>query len=324
MGNDTNRQSVAANNSPPQNSGQTQPLERNDTIELLRILAASGVIWFHLETTPFKSVGLAGLIFFLIVSVVFQSRAAGRASGAGYFRKRVPRLLVPWAAWFAVYGLLNLARGKDLFPFTSGFLSSMVAGPWIGLWYLPFSIVAACLVYVIVQLTPKVGYKAQFLGWSLASIAALVLASKVRTEGVLPMPWAQWVQSAPSLPIGLALALGVARLPELLWMVVVLQGALLLTCILLYPADPGLALSYGIGSLLATAGFLFNRHLSRRVSEVSVLCLGVYLVHGVVLSGFRIVPWVTQHYLPWYVLTVVVSFIVVALLRRVPYLAGIV
>jgi hypothetical protein len=42
------------------------------------------------------------------------------------------------------------------------------------------------------------------------------------------------------------------------------------------------------------------------------------------MSGFKLVPWVTDHYLPWFILTVLVSFTVVALMRCVPRLAAVV
>lgn len=138
--------SCVSSPSPTDSRDRRVKPERNDTIELLRVVAACGVIWFHMETTPFKSVGYSGLVFFLIVSVVFQMGAAERGLWHGFFRRRASRLLVPWAAWFVIYGLLNLVKGKVLFPYSSGIVPDILAGPWIGLWYLPFSFISACLV----------------------------------------------------------------------------------------------------------------------------------------------------------------------------------
>lgn len=137
-------------------------------------------------------------------------------------------------------------------------------------------------------------------------------------------PWAQWLHAAPSLPIGLALACALQNLPASIWKVIAFQASLLISCILLFPIDSGMAISYGVGSLLVTAGFVFNRRLSRRVGQVSAMCLGVYLVYGAVLSGLKVVPFVTQHNLPWFFCAALVSFALVILLRRMPYLENII
>lgn len=299
-------------------------VNRNDWIELFRVVAACGVIWFHLDTTPGKSVGLAGLVFFLLIGVIFQRRSVNHGSGGDYFRKRATRLLVPWAAWFVIYGLLNLVRGKTLFPYSSGIVADLLTGPWIGLWYLPFSFASACVVYGAVKLLRRVPLNIQVVSYFLVSILSLVLVSRVRTSTLLLAPWAQFLQAAPSVPIGFAFIAALEFLPKSFWMLLVLQGVLLMTCGYVHGTDPGLAVSYGLGTLLVSAGFAFEHRLTLPVGVGSSLCMGVYLIHGVVISSFKLVPWVTQHYFIWFVLTVFVSFMAVALMRRMPNLGKIV
>ena len=94
----------------------------------------------------------------------------------------------------------------------------------------------------------------------------------------------------------------------------------MLTCGGLYLMDPGLAVSYSLGTVLVAVSFGFQRKLRCPIRDVSSLCMGVYLIHGAVMSGFKIIPWVTQHYLMWFVMTILVSFLGVAFVRRMPYL----
>ena len=293
--------------------------ERNGTIELLRVVSACGIIWFHSEATPFRRIGFAGLVFFLIVSVLFQKRSAERSRGSIFFSKRASRLLVPWAAWFVIYGLLNLGTGKPFFRYTSGFFADLLCGPWIGLWFLPFSFVTAGLVYGLINSLRLPRLPIQFFTWAALSLLTLGAVSWLRASSSPAAPWAQWLQAAPSIPIGLAFACAAEDLAKSRTVLSLFQASVLVACIPLYFLDPGIAICYGLGSALVTIGLVFKSRLSPPVGRLSALCLGVYLIHGAVMSAFKIVPWVTQHYLPWFILTTLVSFIAIALLRRMPW-----
>lgn len=294
--------------------------ERNDTIELLRILSACGIIWFHMETTPWKRVGYAGLVFFLVIGVVFQQQSSQRSLWKDYLLKRANRLLVPWAAWFLLYGILNLVRSRPFYPSELGIPGGILAGPWIGLWFLPFCFAAACCVFAISLLFAQVAPRLQFLIFSMVSMVVFLAVCGMRVQVALPAPWAQWLQALPSIPIGLAFACSLTANPPSNLMVIAFEAALLAACGASYGSDPGMAISYGIGSLLAIVGLLCPATLSPLVGKASALCLGVYLIHGAVISGFKFFPWLMYHYFVWFLATALVSFVVVAAMRRVPVL----
>lgn len=266
---------------------------------------------------------MAGLIFFLIVGVIFQKRAAGRGSAPDYFRKRAARLMIPWVAWFVIYGLLNWVSGKNIFPHSSGVVANLATGPWIGLWYLPFSFVSAGVVYAGVRLFGRFSVKVQLLSWLAFSMVAIVVASKIRSSTSLVAPWAQYLQAAPSIPVGFAFASAVVQRPCSRRRLALLEGGLLLACGSVCLMDRALSISYGLGSVLVAVGFAFGRRLTWPIGAVSSLCLGVYLVHGAVMSGFKLTP-IAQQPLLWFFLTVAGSFALVVLMRRVPILSKIV
>ena len=273
--------------------------ERNDVIELFRVVAACGIVWFHMELVPCRNVGLAGLIFFLTIGVIFQKQAAERVSSQRYFLKRALRLLLPWIVWFVIYGLLNCVTGKSLFPHSSGFVEDLLTGPWIGLWFLPFSFACACVVFAAVKCFCIGSPFVNFFICLILSLLFLVLVVICRVSTPFVAPWAQYLQAVPSIPIGFAFAFALACLPNSFRMLVILQGGILLTCGGLYLMDPGLAVSYSLGTVLVAVSFGFQRKLRCPIRDVSSLCMGVYLIHGAVMSGFKIIPWVTQHYLMW-------------------------
>ena len=101
-------------------------------IELLRVLSALGIVWFHSETKG-SNFGHSGLIFFLILSVFL-----GGGQQNSSIQKRAKRLLVPWLIWFAYYGAINLVLQKSVIPLNNGLIAGVLSGPRIHLWYLPF------------------------------------------------------------------------------------------------------------------------------------------------------------------------------------------
>lgn len=304
--------------------GTESRTELNGTIELLRVGAALGVIWFHMEAVPWRRVGFAGLVFFLVIATIFQTRGAQREDLRRYFRKRASRLMIPWAAWFAIYAVLNAVTGKAVFPNSYGVVPALLAGPWIGLWYLPFALLSAGVIYGSVQLLNRLPFPVQF-GLSCGiSLVTFGLAVWIRSLGPVVVPWAQWLQAAPSIPLGLTLALAQKSFPGSVRKLAVLCAGILGMCALSFPGDPGMALSYGVGTTFVIAGFVLQRNTGPLIRDLGSMCLGVYLIHGAVMAAFKMVPGMAQHYFLWFALTSLASFAAIALMQRIPFLARIV
>lgn len=62
--------------------------KRYGLVEALRSLAACGVIWAHLPEALHKEFGHAGLIAFMLLSVVFQAAESERYSFVQFMGKR--------------------------------------------------------------------------------------------------------------------------------------------------------------------------------------------------------------------------------------------
>ena len=113
-----------------------KPPGKNQAIELLRIVAAFGIIWFHSKLPEFGIVSYGGLVIFLTFSSYFAAIAP--ISRPDYLLRLGKRLLLPWAAWWLVYGALNLADHRPLLLPHHDITLGVLTGTHIHLWYLPF------------------------------------------------------------------------------------------------------------------------------------------------------------------------------------------
>lgn len=163
-------------------------------IELLRILSAFGIVWFHSKISG-SNYGYAGLIFFLILSVYL-----GGGQKNISLQKRARRLLIPWCVWFVFYGAINLLLQKPLVPLHNGLIAGLLAGPRIHLWYLPFVFFVLILMDAI---KPRINLS--ILAYSGAVLAIVILmTSGLWCESIIRLgqPWAQYAHAVPSIFVG--------------------------------------------------------------------------------------------------------------------------
>jgi peptidoglycan/LPS O-acetylase OafA/YrhL len=255
---------------------QPRPGQRH-SLDLLRIVAAFGIVWFHMQA-PGDLVGALALSMFLIVAGALSVGSAARRGGAAFWRARAARLLGLWLAWSGIYlvadalrfGWAEAARIDE--PLT------LLVGPSIHLWFLPFLAAASGLAAPAAAVLATPGRVR--LGAALLA-APCALPSLALHRGLLPEPLAQWSVALVPLAYGLLFAAGRDRgAPE---------AALAFA---LVAAATGW---WGWGSpfapALAMAALLFEglwrlplRHPA--LPRLSALTLNIYLVHP-----FFILAW---------------------------------
>lgn len=250
---------------------------RNQAVELLRIVSALGIVWFHAGAIGSKIAG-GGLIVFVVLSAFFI--AAKRRD-----TQLIPMLLrfsAPWAIWLTVYGLFNLFRGLPFVPMEHGFAVGLLAGSSIHLWFLPYM----AIVVVAITLT-----KRMTTPFVLAIIATLGLATTMLTFAFwYPWSWSagapftQYLHVLPAILTGTAL--GAMRFPEQhkLW------GGVIVICVALIaflPAEGAIAYTLGIVAVTVALLPLARDRLSRLdLTPVSGAMFGVYLLHPLALYPF--------------------------------------
>lgn len=191
------------------------------SIDLLRFVAAFGIVWAHvLNPNPLAAIGYTSLAIFLMMvpflSVRFYEERARRAKEGTApalprrryrMSRRMSRLILPWLFWCGFYKALLVAQSGDLktlFVITDPW--SLLVGPVVHLWFLPFIFVLSGFVI----LSPQVfrTRESVIIGSVLAFIVSM-LTMWAHDTGTLVTPLAQWAFGTPPFLYGLLLAYGI-------------------------------------------------------------------------------------------------------------------
>lgn len=250
---------------------------RRQDIEAVRVLAALGIVWFHAHA-PQLALGYVGLVVFLVLSVWLS---AGSRQGWVAVRQRALRLLVPWALWFAIYGWYVHTLRLPVVDTRHGLWAGVLAGSNIHLWYLPFMFVMLLVADGLRRLLPA---RALALGAGLLA-TALALGIPLWRPHTLGSfyPLRQWADAALPVAYGLMLLGAGALKPPLRTAVMVLP---VLAAALVAPLESfGLTCAIGLGVCAWLAWRPAPTADGWSVQWLSDLCMGIYLVHILVLEA---------------------------------------
>jgi peptidoglycan/LPS O-acetylase OafA/YrhL len=129
------------------------PLQRVAGIDLLRIIAAVGIIWFHTDGAPYAQIGYAGLPAFLLIYFSLVTKQSQAHATREFLRRRWARLLKPWLFWSIVYGTCRVIKAAYTGDFSSLehmlFVGTLFIGTSIHLWYLPYAFLSGLLIYLL-------------------------------------------------------------------------------------------------------------------------------------------------------------------------------
>lgn len=260
--------------------GQAQGTVRNQSIEALRIVAAFGVVAFHGKVSPVEAY-YGGLVVFLALSPMFEM-------GANFARKRsaaelATTFLVPFAFWFPIYGLVNLAKGKPVLIANDAL--GLFAGTSIHLWFLPFMF---AVLFVLNRFKYPSFRVPLFVA---ANVAMLALTSPLWKDqpGLAQAPVGQWLHASAAVCAGIAIGLsrGSVRMT-------VVTAALIAVAVasLWFQADPlfsPLAYSVGLSALLIALFVPVRWPANLNVAPLSACMMVVYLMHPLALTVFNVV-----------------------------------
>lgn len=237
--------------------------QRNSAIDALRLICAFGIVWFHLPL-PFGSVALGALHVFTALVVYY---------GVGQPPVRLMRrLLVPWAIWSGVYGILKVADawvgGQGLATEFAPWM--LMTGPALHLWFLPFALVFVVLCSGIPLTVAR---------WLLIPVTVVSLGAV--NLNALPVPVVQWVTVLPAAWLGLVMRQEGGALPAFL-----VAGIAVLAALANLPVA---ALALAVGATVLGVVFVLPVCSIPGVATGASLALGLYLAHPLVISvGLRL------------------------------------
>lgn len=299
--------------------------ERIGSIDLLRILAALGIIWFHIEGAPLRQIGYAGLPVFLLIFFSLVSRQAAVHTTACFLQRRWNRLLVPWLFWSVVYGSCRLVKAAHAADWISldGMVSweTFLAGTCIHLWYLPYAFLAGLLVHVLARRLVTANGPAVVAGATVLGMLVLAGSAVDMSRHTLARPLPQWEFGLAAIPLGVAIGrcLMIPSRQRRNLLLSVVCGATLVSCaVLAWRGFSGSAVPYGLAISLVCLAYGWQLKTNGWIAALAPLTLGIYLVHPLVVYGFRHFFAPEQNYAAFIVLTAGISGLVTLGLMRTP------
>jgi len=306
---------------------RAQPAEapRLASIDLLRIVAALGIIWFHTEGAPHREIGYAALPVFLLVFFALIAKQGQTCSTRRFLKRRWDRLLKPWLFWSAAYGVARLTEAVctgDLSRLASLLsLETFLAGTYIHLWYLPYAFTSGLLLHVLNRPISKVNDTLIIPAATLLGALTLIACTLDTHTSALRPPLPQWEFGLAALPLGLAVGRSMAlpshraRVLHLCMICVATTGA----CTIAVSFDAGSTpISYGLAIVLVCLACGWQVNGNGLVAAVAPLTYGVYLVHPLVMYGLKHVLPAEGHYAAFIALTTCLSGVVISAHKKTP------
>ena len=117
------------------------------SVDLARIVAAFGIVWDHARA-PFADEGYLALALFLVLTSFLAVGSFERSDGKRFWWSRVQRIALPWLFWCLVFRLVLEVTTRGAQPLLSD-PGSLLIGPFIHLWFLPFVMLALPVIPLI-------------------------------------------------------------------------------------------------------------------------------------------------------------------------------
>jgi hypothetical protein len=194
-------------------AGHKPKSEYKRSLDLARFVAAFGIVWDHARA-PYADIGYTALALFLILASFLAMGSYERSGGPGFWSSRAKRIVVPWLFWCLVYRIIHEVVSTEPFAVLSDPFTLLI-GPSIHLWFLPFDVLALLLIPVFSKWIRT--EKALFLACVLLICVALPLGrlhAQTGLDGWLlslshaPQPLPQWYFSLPIFIYGAVSAAG--------------------------------------------------------------------------------------------------------------------
>jgi peptidoglycan/LPS O-acetylase OafA/YrhL len=285
--------------------------QRNGLLDVLRFVAALGIVFFHLKV-PGSILGLSALSFFTAVMCCFAASSTKEESFQGRLKKLSIRLCLPWLIWSAIYMLAKLTNAYvDNASYWSEFESWMWwTGPSVHLWFLPFAFTISLLIYQLlapIQLSDRI-----YWGFAAAIVPLCLICFYAVELKLLNIPWVQWVSVLPAAAVGVALAAARNQTNRTIALIFAISVAF-------YATQRGhlqwLSLQFYVGTLLAIFGTMLKLRGTRLTAWLGNISLGVYLAHPLCAAALAHIFSLQN---VWIVLvgTIVLSMILAEVYRR--------
>lgn len=247
-------------------------------VELLRIISAFGIVWFHSGYDFGRDVGYAGLIVFLVLSAYFAMESTRAHSVLG----RAIHLIAPCVIWSAFYAAFDFVRGISIFPSDYSLFSKILSTPSIHLWYLPY-----IFFWIVVIDNIKACHPIILASLAALLVSAMLISAPVWRQWSYAPPFEQYMHAVPAIFVGVLFAAckGISLMKKRILLGIVMVCA----AVALVLNVEGVGVTYAVG-IFASLVLLRERSLIQKNNQIvylSKLTFGIYLIHPFILLVLR-------------------------------------
>jgi len=258
--------------------GLTLESRRKKWIDVLRMVSAFGIVWFH-ANAPGADIGYSGLSFFIMITMTFQ--IANTCNLKRNILRGADHILLPWAFWMIFYGSERVLIGKPFFLADVPICVALLDGTSTHLWYLPFIFFVSTSLR-IVQRTPLKSAMVVISATALV-IALLTVNAWWPAAMTIGPPISRYAQATPAVLFGILL--GGAKRSRLFQPLVFL--AIIGFGISAATSTANVGLGDGVAGIALGCALLLDRTRAQskfNTTEFAEWAYGIYLMHPFFMS----------------------------------------
>lgn len=258
-------------------------IQRSATLDRFRVLARLDIIAFHLDTRHERMLMGFGLPFFLLTTVALAVHHEEPDPTRGFIRRRIDRLMVPWALWALVHVGIEFVRswesGAPLRIDASW--REVLGGVGPHLWYPPFALFAGLVAHAVHRATRTAPLAAVAIPAGALAVGLVAFATAAPGWG-LPRLDNQWIFALPAIPLGYLVGRSMAtpdRASSAWLAAAVVAGAIALTGAVAIGAQVHVADRYALALAAVVVSVALPGRPDPVTDRLNDLGLGMYLSH---------------------------------------------
>lgn len=250
----------------------------NFNVELLRLIAAFGIVVFHAGDVPGRLAAYSGLVIFVIFFLYFMPNPKKQPPYT-ILKNRASRLILPWLFWSILYGTINILSKNIPCNYTSTIPGEILTGTSIHLWFLPFAFLISIPCIYLDSNFKRSKHLPDIMG--ILSILALpALAYWGNISGELPIPFHQWRHALPAVFIGLFLRYNASNNKLKIFTIAIILAAFHVDRI----GGNAYGIPYALGTLLCSLSIASKNIVPASITQYSGASYGIYLFHPILYT----------------------------------------
>lgn len=257
-------------------AAQKPKTSRNANVEVVRFIAAIGIVWFH-SPVPYGDIGLAGLSLFFVYLIYFASARSLKMKNLSEVAQVNLHLIKIWLVWCAIYLALKIAQALvQNHPIADEFeLWMWITGPALHLWFLPYSYVVIIIAYLFLRFLNGIN---RLIGnFLVLGVLALAVVTSIGLQDHHIIPVSQYLNVLPPIVFAISLARYPAGSKEY-WFVALAGTAILIVL----PLD--FETPWVLGCVVACITLSWRIDSSPITLLLGRTSLTIYLIHPAVSS----------------------------------------